>query len=464
MNLELVYQIFGIITIASPLLLLAVLGVPALVGYKLSEQSIARSIYFAVVIGLLSAIVVLVSMLLSGDRHVPIELGNWINLPEQHFHFHLKFVFDRLSVPFVILTFLLCGTIGAFTTRYLHREQGFVRFYIAYAMFMLGMIFATLAGTIEVLFFGWELVGLSSALLIAFFHERRAPVKNGLMAWSVYRIADAAFLLAAVLMHHLAGAGDFELLMGQGAWPEGVATITETQALFVGMLLIVAAAGKSALVPFSGWLPRAMEGPTSSSAIFYGALSVHLGAFLLLRISPILELSIFLSGTVIVLGLLTALYATLAGRVQSDIKTDLAFASLTQVGIITVEIGFGLRYIALIHILGHAALRTLQLLRAPTLLHDYHVLENALDGHLPQNQGWVSRMVPDPIERWFYRFALERGYLDEILDRIFVRPFVACFKLFDSLERKWTNFLAGDDHRESDSVSEHNEIIEELKY
>jgi len=464
MNLELVYQVFGIVTIASPLLLLAVLGVPALVGYKLSEHSIARLIFVAVVVGLMSSLVILAAMLLSGDRHVPIELGNWINLPEQHFHFHLKFVFDRLSVPFVILTYLLCGTIGAFTTRYLHREQGFVRFYIAYAMFMLGMIFATLAGTIEVLFFGWELVGLSSALLIAFFHERRSPVKNGLMAWCVYRVADAAFLLAAVLMHHLTGAGDFDVLMGQGAWPEGIATITESQAVFVGLLLILAAAGKSALVPFSGWLPRAMEGPTSSSAVFYGALSVHLGAFLLLRISPILELSIWLSGTVVVLGLLTALYATLAGRVQSDIKTGLAFASLAQVGIIVAEIGFGLRYIALIHILGHAALRTLQLLRAPTLLHDYHVLENALDGHLPHNKGLISSLVPDPLERWFYRFALERGYLDEILERTFVRPFVSCFKFFDSLERKWTDFLAGDDHPESDEVLEHNEIIEELKY
>lgn len=464
MNLELVYQILGIITIASPFLLLAILGVPALAGFKLSESSIARLIYCAVVCGLLSAMAVLIAMLLSGDRHVPIELGNWVNLPEQHFHFHLKFVFDRLSVPFVILTFLLCGTIGAFTTRYLHREPGFLRFYIAYAMFMMGMVFAILAGTIEVLFFGWELVGLSSALLIAFFHERRSPVRNGLMAWCVYRVADAAFLLAAVLMHHLTGAGDFEILMGHGAWPQGVASITHEQAISIDLLLIIAAAGKSALVPFSGWLPRAMEGPTSSSAIFYGALSVHLGAYLLLRISPILELSIWLSGTVVVLGLLTAIYATLAGRVQSDIKTDLAFASLTQVGIIVVEIGLGLRYIALVHILGHAALRTLQLLRAPSLLHDYHVLENALDGHLPQNKGWVRRLVPVPIERWVYRFALERGYLDEALNRVFVRPFMYCFQSFDSFERRWTNLLAGDDHRESEGVREHNEIIEELKY
>ncbi len=469
MDLSLLYQILGMVVIVSPVLLLGVIGLPPLVGIRLSEESIANSIYWAVMVGLVAALGVLVLMLASGDRNVSIEIGNWISLPEQHFeeqhfHFHLKFIFDRLSVPFVILTFLLCGTVGAFTTRYLHRESGFVRFYVAYALFMLGMIFASLAGTIEVLFFGWELVGISSALLIAFFHKRRSPVKNGLMAWCVYRIADAAFLVAAVLMHHLAGAGDFEILMGHSAWPDGVALISRTQALWVGSLLIVAAAGKSALVPFSNWLPRAMEGPTSSSAIFYGALSVHLGAFLLLRISPILELSLWLSGTVVVLGLLTAIYATLAGRVQADIKTALAFASMAQVGIIVVEIGLGLRYIALIHILGHAALRTLQLLRAPTLLHDYHVLENAMDGHLPRERGWVSRLCPDPVEQWFYRFALERGYLDEMLDRFFVRPFVGCFRLFDSLERKWTSLLSGDDHRESDQIPSHNEFIEELKY
>jgi NAD(P)H-quinone oxidoreductase subunit 5 len=87
----------------------------------------------------------------------------------------------------------------------------------------------------------------------------------------------------------------------------------------VGLLLVIAAAGKSALVPFSGWLPRAMEGPTPSSAIFYGALSVHLGAFLLLRISPLLDNSPLLSAVIVVLGLTTALYAYIVGSVQTDI-------------------------------------------------------------------------------------------------------------------------------------------------
>ena len=365
MNMDDVLFALGFCVIASPAILVGVLGLTSLVGWPLPEHSIERFTYASTVIGLLAAIGVLGIMLTVDRQHVPIELGNWVVIPQQHFHFHLKFVFDRLSVPFVILSFVLCGTVSAFTSRYLHREPGYRRFYISYAFFTLGMIITSLAGTIEVLFFGWELVGLSSALLVAFFHERRSPVRNGLRVWTVYRVADAAFLIAAVALHHLTGEGDFDGLLGSGSWPEGTASLTANQALFVGLLLLLAAAGKSALVPFSGWLPRAMEGPTPSSAIFYGSLSVHLGAFLLLRVSPILELSIWLSATVVAIGLSTALFASLTQRVQTDIKSALAFASLTQVGIIVAEIGFGLRYIALIHIIGHACLRTLQLLRAP---------------------------------------------------------------------------------------------------
>jgi NADH:ubiquinone oxidoreductase subunit 5 (subunit L)/multisubunit Na+/H+ antiporter MnhA subunit len=412
---------------------------------------------------LLAAIAILICMLALGTRFVPIELGNWVVIPQQHFHFHLKFVFDRLSVPFVILSLVLCGTVGAFTSRYLHREPGYGRFYVSYSFFTLGMVITSLAGTIEVLFLGWELVGLSSALLVAFFHERPTPVRNGIHVWSVYRLADAAFLVAAVAMHHLTGGGDFDRLTGVGYWPDGVADFSSGQALLVGSLLLIAAAGKSALVPFSGWLPRAMEGPTPSSAIFYGALSVHLGAFLLLRISPILELSLVLSAMVVAIGLITALYAGITTRVQTDIKSALAFASLTQVGIIVAEIGFGLRYIALIHIIGHASLRTLQLLRAPTLLHDYHTLENAIGGHLQNEPGFLGRLVPEPVRDWFYRLALERGYLDSLLDECFVHPFRRVFQWCDAAERRWTDWLSGGQSRKSDDVETHTEIIEELR-
>ena len=243
-------------------------------------------------------------------------------------------------------------------------------------------------------------------------------------------------------------------------------------ALLVGILLLVAAAGKSALIPFSGWLPRAMEGPTPSSAIFYGALSVHLGAFLLLRMGPLLELSLLLCLMVIGLGLATALCRGVSRRACSRIsKSALAFASLTQVGLIVAEIGFAsglayfsrattgqasstllvaataLRYVALIHMLGHACLRTLQFLRASSVLQDYRMLENAIGERLS-----ASRAAAQGVQErspWLYRFALERGYLDALLADYIARPVLRVFQACDALERRWTDLLSGRPSRES---------------
>jgi NAD(P)H-quinone oxidoreductase subunit 5 len=443
MSTDVLFSVLGKGTIVAPIALLCLIGVTMLVGWPLGERTTARCTQVAVVAGLLMSIAILGLMLITGRRNISVEVGDFIVLPAEHFHFHLRFMFDRLSVPFAILSFVLIGTVGAFANRYLHREPGYGRFFLLYAMFLLGMIVASLAGTIETLFFGWELVGLSSALLVAYFHERSSPVANGQRVWSVYRVADAAFLIAAVTLHHLTGAGDFAGLMGQGSWPSGEAALTSNEALFVGLLLLVAAAGKSALIPFSGWLPRAMEGPTPSSAVFYGALSVHLGAFLLLRVSPLLDLSLLLSAAVVTLGLASAALGAMSARVQTDVKGALAFASLTQVGIITAEIGLGFRYLALVHIIGHACLRTMQLVRAPSLLHDYHRLENAIGSHLPEQQGFARHWFPERLRLRYYRLALERGNLDALIDEWFVRPFVALFRSCDAIERRWTRFLGG---------------------
>jgi NAD(P)H-quinone oxidoreductase subunit 5 len=225
--------------------------------------------------------------------------------------------------------------------------------------------------------------------------------------------------------------------------------------------LLFAAAGKSALVPFSGWLPRAMEGPTPSSAIYYGALSVHLGAFLLLRVSPLLDASPWLSAAVVVIGLSTAILAALASRVQTDIKSALSYASLTQVGLIVAEIGLGLRYIALIHIIGHASLRTLQFLRASSVLQDHRTLENAI-GARPASSDAARSWLSPGMHAWLYRLALERGYLDALLKDYIATPCLRLFLWFDSLERRWTDWLSGTSSRESDALPPSAGSLEEL--
>lgn len=451
--------LFGLILLVMPFGLVLLLGLASLVGYQLGESLISRLVQLTCVVGLLAGLGMLAWMLTEGTRYVPLELGHWVEIP--HFHFSLKFIFDPLSIPFMLLSFALCGVIGAFTTNYLHREPGFNRFFFCFSLFLLGMVMTSLAGTIETLFAGWELVGVSSALLVAFFQERASPVRNGLHVWTVYRISDAALLIAAVAMHHLRGEGDFAGLLGAGPWPAGHANVTHTQALVVGLLLLVAVAGKSALVPFSGWLPRAMEGPTPSSAIYYGALSVHLGAFLLLRVSPLLDVSVWLSAAVVVLGLLTAIVAALSCRAQTDIKSALSYASLTQVGLIVAEIGLGLRYLPLIHIIGHACLRTLQFLRASSVLHDYRTLENAM-GVRPVARDTVGQLLTPGLKSWLYRLAIERGYFDALLKDYIATPCLRLFTWCDSLERRWTDMLSGTPSRESDALPPSAGSLEDL--
>ena len=301
------------------------------------------------------------------------------------YHFSVKFVFDRLSVPFAILSFVLSGTIGAFASKYMHRERGFNRFFMLYALFVLGMVVTALAGTIETLFAGWELVGLSSALLVAFFQERPAPARNGLWVWIIYRVSDASLLLASVVMHHLRGEGDFDKLLGAGPWPDASSAVTT---------------GAGACWSACCWWspPRASRRWSRSRAGCRGRWKgrrPRAPCFMVrcrctwersccLRVSPLLDISAVLCVVIVVLGLSTAVFAYLAGSVQTDIKAALSFASLSQVGIIVAEIGLGFRYLALVHLLGHACLRTLQFVRAPSLLQDYRTIEDAIGGTLPR--------------------------------------------------------------------------------
>jgi NAD(P)H-quinone oxidoreductase subunit 5 len=191
--------------------------------------------------------------------------------------------------------------------------------------------------------------------------------------------------------------------------------------------------------------------------VFYGALSVHLGAFLLLRVSPLLEASWLLSACVVALGLSTAIFAAMTARVQTDVKSGLAYASLTQVGLITAEIGLGLRYLALIHIMGHACLRTLQLLRAPTLLQDYHALENAIGGRLPTGKSSKVIAAEPRSSAALYRLAINRGWWDVRLEQWIVQPFVRFFRILNQLEQRWTTWLGG---RSSSAPASHEGTAE----
>ncbi|MFO7567782.1 MAG: proton-conducting transporter membrane subunit [Enhygromyxa sp.] len=428
-----------LVTLAAPASLLAALGISSVLGRPLGEVSTGRLARASSLVAFVAAALGLVVHLGSGSEPWTASLGLWFGAGGHGFA--LDFLIDGVSLGFATLATALCGVDGAFSHRYLHREPGFNRYFVLYGLFTLGITLVALAGSVEVLFAGWEFLGLSSALLIGFFHERRAPVVNALRVFAVYRLSDAAMLAAAVLLHHWTGAGTLtQLFYGDRL------ELAATPASIIALLLLIAVVGKSGLLPLSGWLPRAMEGPTSSSAVFYGSLSIHAGCFLLLRVEPLLEHAPVVRALAIAAGLATAIHATLSARVQTDVKSALTYAALTQVGVIVVEIGLGLTTLALVHIVGHACYRMLQFLSAPNILHDLHELENALGEHVDAGarpgpwSGAGARW-----RRWVYLVALERGFLDALLDRLVVGPFVALASALDRLDHRLCGRERGDD-------------------
>lgn len=411
----------------APLSLVAALAGTWLVQRPLSEIAVAALTRATSLLSLAAAIVAFVYRVVHPSASKLVSFGAWFSYGENAFS--LDFVADELSLGFAMLAILISSVVALFSVRYLHRERGFHRYFVQFGLFTLGITLVALAGSVEVLFAGWELLGLSSVLLVGFFHERPAPVRNAFRVFAVYRASDAAMLSAAVLLHHWAGSGSLSLVFSGAP----MVALGQGRSLAIALLFIVAVAGKSALVPFSGWLPRAMEGPTPSSAVYYGALSIHAGCFLLLRAEPLLAGSIVARGLAAAAGVTTAVHATITARVQSDVKSSLSYAALTQVGIIVVEIAVGWTTLAFLHIVGHACLRLLQFLSAPNILHDLHELEDR-SAHAAKR---VPATAPRPA---LYFVALERGFADALLDRLVVVPFRRVVSWLDRLDRKLVRF------------------------
>ena len=426
--------------LVAPAAALAAIGLPALVGRPLSERATTRVVSLAFSSCFVAALGVLFTLANSGFAARVVHLGRLFAVG--HHTASIDLVADGLSVPYVCFSTGLCSLVNAFAGKYLHREPGFTRFFILLALFGTGMNLMVLAGSIDVLFAGWEFLGISSALLIGFFHERRNAVDAALRAFVTYRICDVGLFGASVVIHRATGTGDFATLFS-GDWPHATCLVPGPTAVAITLLFAFAALGKSAQVPFSGWLPRAMEGPTPSSAIFYGALSIHAGAYVLLRCESLLDAAPLTAWLLVAVGIGTALHAAVVGSVQTDLKSMLAYASMTQAGIILAEIGLGFRLLPLIHVVSHAILRSLQILRSPSAMHDRHELAAALGGHPGQSSWSVVRLLPRNLSRHLYHLALERGFEETVVSRFVVRPLLSALMAADRAERRWVAVLGG---------------------
>ena len=366
--------------------------------------------------------------LLGARPHAEVEFGRWLHLHD--YEIPVVLLVDRISVTISLFAAVLTIIVARFSRTYLHKEPGFVRFFALLGFFATGTQLIALAGALELFFAGWEMVGIASALFIGFFHERDEPVRSSVRAFATYRIADAGLLVATVTTFELLGSARFSVFERASTLPPGEATL-------IALLFLLSAMGKSAQLPFSGWLPRAMEGPTPSSALFYGSVSIHAGLFLLLRVWPVLEVSMVARTIGVCVGLSTALYATIVARVHTDAKGALAHATLAQVGVIMAEIFVGWITLALVHLVCHALLRLGQYLKAPNVIHDSHRM-----GHGPAADPLLARVAPR-LAAVLYAQSLHRLRLDDRLART-MTPVLALARWLDGVDGHLRRLLSAD--------------------
>lgn len=330
------------------------------------------------------------------------HIGQWFS--SQNFQVNIVFFTSGFSVIVAALFTIILVIVTRFSINYIHKEAGFHRFFFVLSLFSFGVLSIVLSANAVVTFIGWEIAGLCSYLLISFAYDRPIAAINATRVFVTNRIGDAGFILGIGLSFYYAQTIDWHDI---NALPNQLTTPTLTA---IALCFVIAASAKSAQLPFSPWLARAMEGPTPSSAVFYGSVMIHAGVFLLILLQPLFEHAPFAMNVLVAIGFLTATYSFVVGLTQTDVKSSLCFAISAQIGLMFLECGLGYWELASWHLCAHAVVRCYQVLTAPSLLHYVH--------------GNPMKPVSHDIVnlRWLYTASLQRFWLDPIADRTLVRP------------------------------------------
>ncbi|WP_448518643.1 proton-conducting transporter transmembrane domain-containing protein [Rhodoflexus sp.] len=381
------------------------------------EFTLANISYYSVLLHLLVVTFFIGFWLYRGAPYINIREITIYDSPD--YTFLIDFCFDRNTAFFLWIGSFISLLIVRYCSYYLHMEAGYKRFFNTVLFFFLAYNLTILAGNFETLFIGWEMLGISSFLLISFYRERYLPVRNALKVFSIYRIGDVGILLAAWASHHLwhenitfFKLNNYHLVHDHLLSHSGIG-------IFISICLLIAATAKSAQFPFSSWLPRAMEGPTPSSAIFYGSLSVHLGVYLLLRMEHFWEHQPLVRVLIGLIGFTTAVLSYFVARVQSNIKTQIAYASLTQIGLMFIELSLGWTTLVLIHFAGNAFLRTYQLLVSPSTV-SYLIREQFY--HFTPHRFRFYKGISHKLQNTLYLLALKEWNLDQIINSLLFKP------------------------------------------
>ena len=299
----------------------------------------------------------------------------------------LGILLDPISVMMLIVISTVSFMVHLYSFGYMKGERGFQRYYAFLSLFTMSMLGLVVATNIFQMYLFWELVGVSSYLLIGFYYTKPAAIAASKKAFIVTRFADLGFLIGILVYGYYAGTYTFQ--PNEMALLKGGATMIP---LALG-LMFIGGAGKSAMFPLHIWLPDAMEGPTPVSALIHAATMVVAGVYLVARMFPLfIDYAPHVLHLVAYVGAFTAFYAAGVACVQSDIKRVLAFSTISQIGFMMVALGVctsmnphegGLGYMAgMFHLFTHAMFKALLFLGAGSIIHAVHSNEMSAMGGL----------------------------------------------------------------------------------
>ncbi|HBB86021.1 MAG TPA: NADH-quinone oxidoreductase subunit L [Blastocatellia bacterium] len=311
------------------------------------------------------------------------HLWTWIQVGKFRADFGLAM--DRLSGTYALFVTFVGFLIHVFAVGYMHKDEGFYRFFAFLNLFMFAMLTLVLADNFLLMFVGWEGVGLCSYLLIGYYIDRKEAGDAAKKAFITNRVGDWGFVMGIMLTFFLTGSISFFDKPAHGVTSAlqtiaGMSAVDPFtwQAIFAGgvtsiaILLFIGAAGKSAQIPLYVWLPDAMAGPTPVSALIHAATMVTAGVYMIVRCSAIYTHAPTAMFVVAVIGAATALFAATIGLAQNDIKKVLAYSTISQLGYMFLACGLGAFTAAIFHVITHAFFKALLFLGSGSVIHGMH--------------------------------------------------------------------------------------------
>ncbi len=346
--------------------------ITALIGRRLGKQAhwipvLAIFVVWVIAMGLVYQVLSGAAPLLPGSEDSHGYVVSWFTwIPADRFVVDVGFVVDSLTACLLIVVTTIGLLVHVYSVGYMSHDAGYWRFFAYLNLFMFSMLLLVLASDFLVVFVAWELVGLSSYLLIGFWYRKRSAALAAKKAFIVNRVGDVGFALGIMLIFVSLGTLDIRSVI------ERIGELDSTVIMAISLLLFAGAMGKSAQFPLHVWLPDAMEGPTPVSALIHAATMVNAGVYLIARTNPIFAHAQSALVIVAAIGIFTAILAASIAMTQTDIKRVLAYSTLSQLGYMFAALGVGAWTAAIFHLMTHGFFKGLLFLSSGSVIHAVH--------------------------------------------------------------------------------------------